>query len=127
MEDNTSPTGKAVTLSDADISTRSVTRRSLLGMIGIGAGIATTAILAGVSPAYADMAGHGRACGFRDRDMTGGRTDTVRANCGMTDNDQRDRAGASSRCGFRDSDRNTGAKARDTIRARCGQSDSDRG
>ena len=43
-----------VTLTDADItSRRSVTRRSLLGVLGIGTGVAAAAALGGLTPTVA--------------------------------------------------------------------------
>jgi hypothetical protein len=45
---------KLLTLSDADISSqRSVSRRSLLGSLGIGAGVAAAAAFGAVTPAEA--------------------------------------------------------------------------
>jgi hypothetical protein len=46
--------GKVLTLSDADISSqRSVSRRSLLGTLGLGAGVAAAAVIGAVRPAEA--------------------------------------------------------------------------
>jgi hypothetical protein len=57
---------KALTLSEGDISSKRVlTRRSLLGTLGIGAGIATVAILGSTTPALADRAKVRR---YRDTD-----------------------------------------------------------
>jgi len=58
--------GKPLTLSDADISSqRSVSRRSLLGTLGIGAGVAAAAALGAATPAQARS--DRRQC-YRDRD-----------------------------------------------------------
>jgi hypothetical protein len=48
------PAEKPVTLSDADItSTRTVTRRSVLGALGIGTGLAAAATVGGLTPTAA--------------------------------------------------------------------------
>jgi hypothetical protein len=61
---------KPVTLTDADISSnRFVSRRSLLGTLGIGAGVAAAAVLGSVTPALADRA---KTTGYRDRDPSDG-------------------------------------------------------
>ena len=70
---------KPHTLSEADISTeRTVSRRSMLGTIGIGAGVAAAAVLGAVTPAQArsdrvrvycdNNRGDRRTCGYRDND-----------------------------------------------------------
>ena len=57
---------KPLTLSDTDISSqRSVSRRSLLGTLGIGAGVAAAAAFGAVTPAQARS--DNRRC-YRDRD-----------------------------------------------------------
>jgi hypothetical protein len=79
-----SSTKPIVSLSDAEIASARVTRRSLLGTLGLGAGIAAAAALGATSPAHAsDGEGRGRRCRFRDGD----RGDSVRVPCGLTDND----------------------------------------
>ena len=85
MTDKTPPAAKQTrTLSEQDISSERVTRRSLLGRLGIGAGVAAAAVLGPVAPARAaDAEGRGRACRFRDSD----RGDSVRVACGRSDND----------------------------------------
>lgn len=85
MTDKTPPAGKQTrTLSENDISSERVTRRSLLGALGIGAGVAAAAVIGTVAPARAaDAEGRGRACRFRDAD----RGDSVRVHCGRSDND----------------------------------------
>jgi hypothetical protein len=47
-------TEKAVTLSDADISSQRVTRRSLLGTLGLGASVAAAATFGAAKIAHAD-------------------------------------------------------------------------
>jgi hypothetical protein len=57
---------KPATLSEADISSQRVSRRSMLASLGIGAGVAAGAVVAGTSVAHArsaDRAGYGRSCG----------------------------------------------------------------
>jgi hypothetical protein len=57
---------KPATLSEADISSQRVSRRSMLASLGIGAGVAAGAVVAGTSVAharYADEPGWGRSCG----------------------------------------------------------------
>jgi len=50
-----SPAEEPVTLSESDISSsRSVTRRTVLGALGIGTGIAAAATFGSVTPAAAD-------------------------------------------------------------------------
>jgi hypothetical protein len=59
---------KPKTLSDSDISShRKVSRRSLLGTLGLGAGIATAAVVGAVSSAQART--DTRRC-YRDNDVT---------------------------------------------------------
>src|SRR5262249_49330911 len=83
-EKMSSPAKQQVSLSDQEISSARVTRRSLLGTLGLGAGVAMAAGFATISPAHAaDGEGRGRRCRFRDTD----RGDTVRVYCGLTDND----------------------------------------
>lgn len=57
--------GKRGTLTDADISSQRVSRRSLLGTLGIGAGVAVASVV-GATPAEAqrrsDGAGWGKGC-----------------------------------------------------------------
>ncbi len=57
--------GKRGTLTDADISSQRVSRRSLLGTLGIGAGVAVASVV-GATPAEAqrrsDAAGWGKGC-----------------------------------------------------------------
>lgn len=56
---------KPGTLTDADISSQRVSRRSLLTTLGIGAGVAAGAVV-GATSAHAreaDQAGFGRTCG----------------------------------------------------------------
>src|SRR5262249_52320396 len=61
---------KPVILSDADITSKAfVSRRSLLGALGIGAGVAATAVLGSVTPALADRA---KTTRYRDRDPSDG-------------------------------------------------------
>ena len=58
--------GKVLTLSDADISSqRNVSRRSLLGTLGLGAGVAATAVFGAVRSAEASS--DRRRC-YRDND-----------------------------------------------------------
>ena len=67
------------------VSERHLSRRTVLGRIGIGAG-ATAAVLIGhASPARAesDEEERGRGCPMRDLDNS----DTARRRCGQTDND----------------------------------------
>ena len=72
------------TLSEEDISSKRVSRRSLLGTIGIGAGVAAAAVFGATAPAAAaDAEGRGRRCQYRDAD----RGDTTRVRCGRSDND----------------------------------------
>jgi hypothetical protein len=54
---------KLGTLADADISSRRVSRRSLLATFGLGAGVAVAAVL-GATPveAQSDGGGRGRRC-----------------------------------------------------------------
>lgn len=48
------PKGKPFTLTDADISSKpNVSRRAMLGTLGIGAGVAAAALLGAVTPAEA--------------------------------------------------------------------------
>ena len=64
--DDKNLTDKPATLSEADISSQRVSRRSMLASLGIGAGVAAGAIVAATSVAharYADNAGYGRSCG----------------------------------------------------------------
>lgn len=75
---------QAVSLSDDDIASKRVTRRSLLGTLSLGAGVAAAAAFGSTSTARAaDGEGRGRRCRFRDND----RGDAVRVPCGLTDND----------------------------------------
>lgn len=75
---------KTVTLTDSDISSERMNRRSILGTLGLGAGAAAAAVLGGTTAAMAaDAEGRGRACPYRDGD----RGDTVRRACGRSDND----------------------------------------
>jgi len=72
------------TLSEEDISSKSVSRRSLLGSLGVGAGVAAAAVFGATSPAQAaDAEGRGRRCRFRDADSG----DSTRVRCGRSDND----------------------------------------
>jgi hypothetical protein len=113
---------------DAISSKRVLTRRSMLGTLGIAAGAAAATVFGSSVAFAADGQGHSRACPFRDSDRMTRRGDTtrVRSNCGITDNDTADANGRSRRCNlvFRDSD-TTRQVARDTIRVRCGRSDGD--
>lgn len=64
--DDKNLTDKPATLSEADISSQRVSRRSMLASLGIGAGVAAGAVVAGTSVAHArssDRAGFGRSCG----------------------------------------------------------------
>jgi hypothetical protein len=71
-------------LAEEDISSKPVSRRSLLGTIGIGAGVAAAAAFGAITPAQAaDAEGRGRRCRYRDAD----RGDTTRVRCGRSDND----------------------------------------
>jgi hypothetical protein len=57
---------KPATLTEADISSQRLSRRSLLASLGIGAGVAAGAVVATTSVAQAqvsDPAGWGRSCG----------------------------------------------------------------
>ena len=79
-----SPAKPIVSLSDAEIASARVTRRSLLGTLGLGAGVGAAAVFGATSPAHAaDAEGRGKRCRYRDGD----RGDTVRVSCGLTDND----------------------------------------
>lgn len=131
---NHSSGNKPLTLSDADISSqptsqRAMTRRSLLGTIGMGAGLAAAVVITGSlgsrGAAAADPQGRGRACNYRDNDWSVRPQDNVRVRCGVSDNDSADRTNHGRACGFRDSDRGAG-RYKDTIRAHCGRSDNDR-
>jgi hypothetical protein len=106
-----------------------MTRRSLLGTIGIGAGLAAAVVITGSLGAHraaaADPQGRGRACRYRDNDWSVRPQDNVRRNCGISDNDSADTTNHGRRCGYRDSDRGAG-RYKDTIRVQCGQSDNDR-
>ena len=86
VSDNT-----AVTLSDADISSeRNVSRRSVLGTLGIGTSVAAAAVFGTTSSAKAsDPAGRGRVCPYRDSDTrpSGRPFDTIRVYCGRSDGD----------------------------------------
>ncbi len=76
----------AVTLSEREIvSERHVSRRTVLGRIGIGAGATAAAVIGHAMPARAasDEEERGRGCPLRDLDNG----DTVRQRCGQTDND----------------------------------------
>ena len=54
MTEKLSEKGKVVTLSDADISSeRSVSRRSVLGTLGLGAGVAAAAVFGTTTAAEA--------------------------------------------------------------------------
>jgi hypothetical protein len=59
---------KPKTLGEGDVSSQRVTRRSLLGTLGIGAGVAAAAAVVATTGAeaqrYSDPAGYGR-CGLR--------------------------------------------------------------
>jgi hypothetical protein len=125
---------KPLTLSDADISSQptsqpAMTRRSLLGAIGIGAGLAAAVVITGslgtTRAAAADPQGQGRACRYRDNDWSVRPQDNVRVRCGISDNDTADRVNHGRRCSYRDSDRGAG-RYKDTIRVHCGRSDNDR-
>jgi hypothetical protein len=64
--DDKNLTDKPATLSEADISSQRVSRRSMLASLGIGAGVAAGAIVAATSVAHAresDGGGYGRSCG----------------------------------------------------------------
>ena len=85
---------KPITLSDADISSEpSVNRRSLLGTLGIGAGVAAAAVFGATVPVQAqrgsDPEGRGRRCPYRDSDVrpNGNAFDTIRQVCGLSDRD----------------------------------------
>jgi len=78
------PSNHRVALSDDEISTTRVSRRSLLGALGIGAGLAAAAAFGASTPAQAaDARGRGRRCRYRDRDPGDG----TRRSCGVSDND----------------------------------------
>jgi hypothetical protein len=75
---------QTATLLESDISSKRVSRRSLLGTLGIGAGVAAVAAFGASTPAEAaDAEGRGRRCRYRDAD----RGDTTRVHCGLSDND----------------------------------------
>ena len=66
MEDRSPDKDKPLTLSDADITSgRKMSRRALLGTLGIGAGAATVAVFGSATPALADRA---KTSTFRDND-----------------------------------------------------------
>jgi hypothetical protein len=113
---------------DAISSKRVLTRRSMLGTLGIAAGAAAATVFGSSAAFAADGPGRSRTCPYRDSDMMTRRGDTVRvrANCGITDNDTSDATGRSRRCNlvFRDRD-TTRQVARDTIRRPCGRTDRD--
>ena len=117
--------GKPLTLADGDISSQpTVTRRSLLATLGIGAGLATVAAFGSSLAVAADARGRGRKCNFRDNDWSVRPQDKVRVRCGVSDNDARDVTNRGRSCAYRDSDTGTG-RYKDTIRVKCGTSDND--
>ena len=67
MSDDKTLKSKTNTLSEGDVSSQRVSRRSLLGTLGIGAGVAAAAavvVTTGAQARYSDPAGYGR-CGLR--------------------------------------------------------------
>jgi hypothetical protein len=61
---------KPVTLTETEIASKRVlTRRSLLTALGIGAGVATMAVIGSTTPAHADRA---KTTRYRDRDVSDG-------------------------------------------------------
>lgn len=75
-------------LSDADITSEvNRTRRSFLGSLGLGAGVAAVALIAGTTAASADPEGRGRRCGHLNKD-SGAREDKIYKRCGKSDNDK---------------------------------------
>jgi hypothetical protein len=81
---------KTASLSDADISSERVSRRSMLGTLGIGAGVAAAAVLGTTTPAKAsDRARCSWRCGSTTDADSGRYADPPnrRVCCGLTDGD----------------------------------------
>jgi hypothetical protein len=69
---------KTKTLTDADISAEpSVTRRSAMRVLGIGAGLSTLVGFGMISPAGADITYFGTNCSDNDRFHSGPRQDPI--------------------------------------------------
>jgi hypothetical protein len=81
---------KLFTLSDEDIASgQSVSRRRMLGTLGVGAAAIVGTAVPASAQRRSDPAGRGRRCRFRDSDTTpdGRPFDTARVHCGLSDGD----------------------------------------
>jgi hypothetical protein len=79
---------KTRTLSDADISSqRTVSRRSLLGTLGLGVAAGATMLPSLGRTQSGDLVGRSRDCPYAETDPLP-RGDRIRARCGRTDNDR---------------------------------------